>query len=315
MQSDHELLTIGLYIIDEDLMEKKSVFRTIIGIISIGLITILLITFLAFIVKVIMIPAYINAIIYIYSANFNFPRSITFFILLTIGLLTIILISLLRLFTTRSIGVLREIKGKGGRRTLTFSEAFYIAFLGSIIIVSFFPVPPPSQEIGVYEMLAYGYLATVVAPILEEGLFRLTLTLLPIAIKDWYLKRKRILGIIIGGKEKIDYIDFIVIVISSIIFGFAHQLGGWVFNKVIQAAFLGVFLGYIAVRGGIFSSIAFHWVWNALSMLLIFVILTTGVQISILLLLLVGVLYFLLMALAVLIIILVILRIFFNVII
>ena len=55
---------------------------------------------------------------------------------------------------------------------------------------------------------------------------------------------------------------YLLIVVSSIVFGLAHYLSGsgWEIGKISEAALDGVALAYLYVRYGLHASIIFHWV-------------------------------------------------------
>ncbi|MHA1124540.1 MAG: CPBP family glutamic-type intramembrane protease [Candidatus Heimdallarchaeota archaeon] len=72
-----------------------------------------------------------------------------------------------------------------------------------------------------------------------------------------------------GKYKRVGYPEWILIGISSLIFGFAHWegwegVGGWGAWKIAHAGAIGVFLGYAFVKYGIESAIVLHFTNNAI---------------------------------------------------
>jgi len=296
---NEEVIAIGVYIVDEETLEKKSIIRQIYGILTTLVIVFLVIGYTGFIAFILSQPKYITFLTLAFYEYLNVPMSQSIFIGITFLLLLFLLGSLLYLFLNKRMGLLKEIRGFGKRYIFTFSEAFYISFFGSFILIFLLPLTQPTNQASMEVIIFYAYFATSIAPVIEETVFRMAFLLVPIAIKEkfWKNKEKSFL-VVLQGKDRLDNIDMILLGISSLAFGLAHYFGGWEFNKVFQATFLGLFLGYVALRGGIFSSITFHWTWNILSTLVV-IIHVIGAKYQPLILLIIGFLYLIVIGLGV----------------
>ena len=265
--SDDEII-IGILTIEDIKFEKKSTARRILGIITTLIITLLITNYFNFIMIIFSREQYVNSIISRFPSFL--PISKQFFFLMSIILSIILTSAVVLTFINKKIGILNELRGVGRKKIITFSEAFYIAFFGSLVSVYLFPIVPTTDNISFENLIFYGYFAVAIAPLLEETIFRFVFLVLPVAIKEFmHGDKRRAKAIVISGKDRLEMYDYIFILISSLVFGIAHLMGGWSFNKIFQATFLGLFLAYIALKGGIFVSIAFHWMWNALSTLLL----------------------------------------------
>lgn len=295
-----EKIYVGVMLLDEEKIAKKSFIKRIYGFFTLLILLFLFINFINFVIKVLSIPSYLDVIVIMLSKNLlHFKISSTWLIYLTSFLVLLLMICFIYLLFNSRVGLIKEIMGFGRKYIMTFSEAFYIGFLVSLIIIFLAPLTAPAKDVPLPVVLYFGFTATVFAPFLEESVFRLLFLLVPIAIKEKIKsEREKIVKIIIRGKDEIDNYDIFFVIISSISFGLAHLWGGWEFNKLFQATFLGLFLAYIALRGGITSSIVFHWAWNTLATFIV-MILIYDYTYQLLLALLIGLLYFIILGLGI----------------
>lgn len=151
------------------------------------------------------------------------------------------------------------------KSAITLSEAFLSCFSLSIVLIFIFPMRFMLEtEMGEEYFLKLAYEAAVVAPIMEELTFRLLFLLFPLAAIYSIIKKDLSnFKIILVGKPNVDVLDIPLIIITAILFGYTHYTAGWPFEKIYQATVLGLFLGYIAVKRGILSSICLHWAINS----------------------------------------------------
>lgn len=165
--------------------------------------------------------------------------------------------------------------------SLGLSFSFTSAFLVSLILQFYGQEMPtsslPDEE---NEFLITLYKVVIIAPLLEEFLFRFLLLLLPLGFY-YLIKQKGGLKQIYTGNEEIKKTEWIGILISGFLFGVAHIGWGRLFSsvkelgffllllfwKISQASILGIILGYAATRYGIFSSITLHWATNSMTLI------------------------------------------------
>lgn len=94
------------------------------------------------------------------------------------------------------------------------------------------------------------------ATVWEEIISRMFLIGIPMFLLG-LLRRNVSISYLFGG-FKFDIISFFLLIISSILFGFAH-IEGWGMSKIIPAIVGGLMMGYLYIRFGIHVSIIFHF--------------------------------------------------------
>jgi len=296
-----EKIYVGVALLDEEKIAKKSFIKRLYGFITLLILVFLFINFINFVIRVLSVPRYLDVIATMSSETFfHFKVSSTSLIYITSIFVFLLIICFIYLLFNSRVGLIKEMMGFGKKYIMTFSEAFYIGFLVSLILILLAPLTAPAKNVPLPVVLYFGFTATVFAPFLEESIFRLLFLLIPIAIKEKIRSEgKRAVEIIVRGKDEIDNYDVLFIFISSFSFGLAHLWGGWEFNKLFQASFLGLFLAYVALRGGIASSIVFHWAWNTLATFIVIMLVYDYVY-QMYLALIIGLLYFIILGLGVL---------------
>ena len=106
------------------------------------------------------------------------------------------------------------------------------------------------------------------APLVEELGFRMLLIGVPVALFSIGLPWKKILGVLwrpstaysgssVGGPARM--VALVMFVVSSIVFGAAHVLSGWSFDKIFEATYGGLVLGYLYIRYGFAFAVLAHW--------------------------------------------------------
>lgn len=109
------------------------------------------------------------------------------------------------------------------------------------------------------------YLAS--ASVWEEIAVRVILIGLPLLLIDIARNKTRKLHTyILGGGFKFGTPEIILLIGSSILFGYAHFLGGWGEWKIPAAGIAGVAFGYLFLKHGIAAAITLHFAFDYLLM-------------------------------------------------
>lgn len=106
------------------------------------------------------------------------------------------------------------------------------------------------------------------AAVWEEIAVRVLLLGIPLLIVGIILKklRSRPHHYILGGGFKLGPAEIAILVASSIIFGFAHWVGGWPAWKIPDATVAGLAFGYLFLKHGLPSAILLHFANDYLTM-------------------------------------------------
>lgn len=180
---------------------------------------------------------------------FYFPLYVIFIYEPTLSaLINAILIAILLLSTFTITKT--SLQTKNG--TCLHIPSYVIMLLCLNIIVSLVLPPSMPAELSIELVPAI----ILWAPIYEEFFFRFLLIVVPIAIIS---KRPRIT---IRGKNTINKSDLIFITVSSLLFGFSHQVYG--LGAILIATITGIVIGLISIRCGILASINMHFLFNTL---------------------------------------------------
>lgn len=99
------------------------------------------------------------------------------------------------------------------------------------------------------------------ASVWEELIVRVLMIGLPLLAIDFVfgMKRKKLRRYVLGGEFNFGVPEIVLLVISSIIFGFAHYIGGWDAWVVPWDALGGLTFGYLFLRHGLASAIVLHF--------------------------------------------------------
>ncbi|HMD79135.1 MAG TPA: CPBP family glutamic-type intramembrane protease [Nitrososphaerales archaeon] len=106
------------------------------------------------------------------------------------------------------------------------------------------------------------------APLVEEFGFRVLMIGIVVALFSLRLPWKGIVGVLwrpssgysgdrAGGAVRIAAI--VMLFVSSLVFGAAHVLSGWNLDKIFEATYGGVVLGYLYIRYGFAVAVLAHW--------------------------------------------------------
>ncbi len=149
---------------------------------------------------------------------------------------------------------------------------FAVFFINTIIVLAMMAmgseVTDPIEEAETWELL----LLLANASVWEELIIRVLMIGLPLIAVDAAMKRgfKKPHKYVLAGGVSIGRAEVAMILVSSVIFGFAH-LEGWGAWKVFPSGLAGVAFGYIYLKHGLAASIMLHFSFDYLSMpLLVF---------------------------------------------
>lgn len=194
-----------------------------------------------------------------------------------IFLVAAVMLSATWVFFGSARGFVRELTMKSAARDHSqFFDVcglmFAVFFVNTAIVLAMMAtgsdVVDPIEESETWELLFL--LAN--ASVWEELIVRVLMIGLPLVAVDAAMRRgfKKPHKYVLGGGISIGRAEVALILVSSIIFGFAH-LEGWGAWKVFPSALAGVALGYIYLRHGLAASILLHFSFDYLSMpLLVF---------------------------------------------
>ena len=135
------------------------------------------------------------------------------------------------------------------------------------LLVALIANPPPSDlpEEGTLEENLF-LLAN--ASVWEELVVRVLLIGVPMMFIDLARRRRqpKLHSYILGGGFKMGKPEVVMILASSIIFGYAHYASGWGAWKIIPATVGGLAFGYLFLKFGLAASIMMHFGTDYLSM-------------------------------------------------
>lgn len=103
------------------------------------------------------------------------------------------------------------------------------------------------------------------AAVWEEVISRLVPIGIPMTIAGLIMKKNGWRTAVLGGFG-LSKLAVVLIVISSLMFGFAH-MSGWGFSKVAPTFVTGLMMGWLYCRFGIHASIAFHFLTDYLGVI------------------------------------------------
>lgn len=105
------------------------------------------------------------------------------------------------------------------------------------------------------------------AAVWEEVITRMAYIGLPMMVVGYVCKRKGSWKFLFGGFG-MSRVAMVLIVISALVFGFAH-MPGWGFSKVIPSAVAGLLFGYLYVKVGVHASILVHFLTDYLAVVVL----------------------------------------------
>jgi membrane protease YdiL (CAAX protease family) len=149
-----------------------------------------------------------------------------------------------------------------------FALWFFNILIVLILLLIGTPAESPvgGEEVATWEI----FFALANASVAEEIFTRIIYIGIPLLIIDYGIRGryKRFHKYFIGGGFETDKVTISLIVISSLIFGFAHY-PGWGLWKVLPTTVAGLALGYLFVKKGIHAAIILHFLTNYMGIILI----------------------------------------------
>lgn len=127
---------------------------------------------------------------------------------------------------------------------------------------------PSSGEVPEAGTLAENLFLLANASVWEELVVRVLLIGIPIMVID-VVRRKRqpkLYSYFLGGGFKMGTPEVVLILASSIVFGYAHFASGWGAWKIVPATVGGIAFGYLFLKFGLAASILLHFGTDYLSM-------------------------------------------------
>ena len=121
---------------------------------------------------------------------------------------------------------------------------------------------PDDTGIGFVPEALYAYAN---AAVWEEVITRMVWIGIPMTVLGLLCRKKGALKYLVGGFG-MSRAALILIVVSSVVFGFGH-LSGWGLWKVLPTFISGLAMGYLYVRFGVHASIAFHFIVDYMAVL------------------------------------------------
>lgn len=144
---------------------------------------------------------------------------------------------------------------------------FAVLFINTVIVLTLAltdnEVTAPTEAMADWELLFL--LAN--ASVWEELIVRVLLLGLPLIAVDLVrgMETKRLHRYVFGGRIKIMWGEAALVIISSMIFGFAHY-EAWGLWKVFPASVAGVAFGYMFLKHGLPAAVMLHFSFDYLSM-------------------------------------------------
>jgi membrane protease YdiL (CAAX protease family) len=162
---------------------------------------------------------------------------------------------------------------KSDNAFVMIAQFFFALWFFNILIVLVLTLigTPAESPVGGEEVANWEiFFALANASVAEEIFTRIIYIGIPLLIIDYGIRgrHKRLHKYFIGGGFEIDKITISLIVVSSLIFGFAHY-PGWGLWKVLPTTVAGLALGYLFVKKGIHAAIILHFLTNYMGIILI----------------------------------------------
>ena len=200
---------------------------------------------------------------------------------------TALLIYFLFLFSAIVVSVLFVIKNElkegikifwatlRNKQVLTFSSKNSLILISQLFIAYYFFSFLYWQSLdmcGIYHMFNGEYYAGdmfkyINSPVYEEIYFRLILIGVPLFIIDFVKRKRKSIWRYAFGGFTIDFVALILLILSSIIFAFAHIFAGDPIYKLLPMIIIGFAFGYLFLKKGIHTSIILHFCLTYINML------------------------------------------------
>lgn len=189
--------------------------------------------------------------------------------------LAIVTVSIIMLIKNSRVALVQELKMKPVHEHSPLYMAGTLIMAMFVVTIIFQIIIPgitgQSSSSPSYSNLEHWQLLyrSAEAPVWEEIITRVLLLGIPLMIVDVIRKAvndsemKPLRRYILGGGFKFGKAELLFLIISSILFGYAH-LGSWDFFKIIPATAAGFAMGYMYLKFGLYASISMHAINNLL---------------------------------------------------
>ncbi|MCU0851713.1 MAG: CPBP family glutamic-type intramembrane protease [Thermoplasmata archaeon] len=143
---------------------------------------------------------------------------------------------------------------------------FFATLFFSVLIALL--VQPSSDEVPSPTVLSDSLFLLANASVWEELVTRVLLIGVPLLA--WALlrssRKNRIYSYFLGGGFKMNLPEVTLILVSSVIFGFAHFEGGWGAWKIVPTTAAGLAFGYLFLKHGLAAAIMMHFATDYLAL-------------------------------------------------
>lgn len=172
-------------------------------------------------------------------------------------------------FITSIEGFPKELSMKGKSRAhsplfdtcgLMFATLFFSVFVALL-------ANPSADELPEEGTLAENLFLLANASVWEELIVRVLLVGIPLLLVDLVRKRRqpKLYSYFLGGGFKMGTPEVVLVLASSILFGYAHFASGWGAWKIVPATVGGIAFGYLFLKFGLAASIMLHFGTDYLS--------------------------------------------------
>ncbi len=175
---------------------------------------------------------------------------------------------------SKSAKKIRPPPSKSDNSFVMIAQLFFaLIFFNMVVIIflMFLGVPDTPATSG-EEPVLWEYFFDLANASVAEEIFTRTLYIgIPLLVFDSFAQRRKqkIYRYFIGGGFKLEHITILLIIISSILFGLAHY-PSWGLWKVIPTFVAGLAFGYLFVKKGIHTAIILHFLFDYMSLALLF---------------------------------------------
>ncbi len=182
-----------------------------------------------------------------------------------------IVASVIWIFLTSAKGFLLELKGKAKPRehsaffdtaALLFATLFFSFVVSFLVAIFGGSLGEPSTG-----TIADILFALANASVWEELAVRVLLIGVPLLVIDLVRRsHKKWHKYLLGSGIQFGIAEVVLLVVSSMIFGIAHYVGGWGLWKITPAAVAGLAFGYLFLRHGLAAAVMMHFGTDYFSM-------------------------------------------------
>lgn len=173
--------------------------------------------------------------------------------------LALVYASIGRLLVESKLGVLGDFTRAARETQFSFSMLLSLSLFVSILLALLLP-----PRVGV--RVASPVFVVLTGPLCEELHFRFPLLLI-LSLRESSRARFVLLG---RSDYEVDAVAWLAMTLDAALFAVAHVFpGAWDIPKIPQAFVVGLVIAYISLKLGLIAAIAFHAIFNAISIMLV----------------------------------------------